>query len=151
LFGTRIGGLRERDIGNEKMVGAEAGARLLQAREAAEKKARADQEKHGEGDLRGDEKTANAMLLWAGRGAARSFVERFAKIQFGGAERGETAEKKPGDDGDDECEGENPSIELNFKNVRNAAGGEAEERSERSPGKEESKRAAREGDEYAFR
>ncbi len=74
LLRLGIGILRKRNVSDEQMIGLEAGRHVLQAREAAQEQSRADEQEHSQGDFRGYENGAQAMLARTGRRTARTFV-----------------------------------------------------------------------------
>ncbi len=94
LLRFRIGGQRKRKIRDQEMVGLKTGRHFLQSRKTAQQKAGADEQEHGRGNLRRDKHTTNAMLTGSRGGAARTFSQRFAKIQLGGSNGGHDAEDK---------------------------------------------------------
>ncbi len=116
LLRFRIGGERKRKIRNQEMVGLKTGRHFLQSRKTAQQQACADEQEHGRGDLRHDEHTANAMLTGPRGGAARTFIQRFAKIQLGGSNGGHDAEDKSRHEGDGKCKKEHPTVKTNGQN-----------------------------------
>jgi len=91
------------EIEDEGVVAVEAGIDMVEVDEAVDEQDGADEKDKREGDLSDDERFGERRFCGTAVGAAAVF-EGIDKIEPGGAECGERAEEKSGEDGDGEGE-----------------------------------------------
>src|ERR1700730_320791 len=133
------------------MIRLKARRNLLQAREAAQEQPRADQEQHRQGNFRSDQNATKAVMSGTGRRTPGTLVQGFAKIEFYGAQSRYQTEKKSSEQRHSKREQQNRAVQFNGDNLRDAAGGDSEQRPKGSPGQENPQRASAERKKNALR
>src|SRR5882757_8900235 len=86
----------------------------------------------------------------ASGGPARAFIQRFANIEFPGAEGWHDAEEKSRGERNDERKKQHPAVKTHGENGGQGARGKFQKRAKRGPGKKQSERASSDGKENTF-
>src|ERR1700674_866670 len=132
------------------MICLKTGRHILQSGKTAQQKSCADEQEHGHGDLRRDERSANAMVARPGGGTSRTFIQRFTKDKIRGAQGGHDSKEKSGYERNEERKKKNPPIKTHGEHHGYAGCRKFQEWTQRGPGKEQSQLASGEGKQQAF-
>jgi hypothetical protein len=117
----------------------------------ADEESGADEQRHGERDLRGDERRAHAVAASAAPNSAAAFTQRALEVAARHPGRGEQPEEQARADGEDEGEREHDAVDAGLLDARNARRARRDERLDRERRQRHAEGAAGEAQDEALR
>ena len=146
-----IGARRYGHVCDQQIAGAEAWLDILQPVEAAQQKARADQQHDGESNLADHEQPAQLLLGAAAGGSARAFIQRRDQIEPDRLQRRTEAEQQRCEHHHAADEQQHALVHFDRSEIGDAGAGERHQRRNRGIREQHSGRSARNREQRAFR
>ena len=125
----------------QRVGGIEAGVHGLQAAEAFEKQAGADEEHDGKRHLPGHQQAARAVTARAAGGSPAAIADHAIKVGARDLKRGDEAEENSREQGDGERESEDLKVDANRLKARQADAAGAREQGDAPPGEQDTEAA----------
>ena len=129
------------DLGGQHAVRSISGLDALQAEEAGEQQACADQQHHRDGHLRHDQRALNPLAAAGVAGLAAALLQRRDEIDAA-AERRQRAEQHAGQDRHAKREDQHHRIEPDFAGARREPANERRQHADGDPGEANADRSA---------